>query len=229
MTTRLWEPTVADHAALVQAQNLYERCLDADERIPWVWIERSVIEHESGNGWRKHLILASVDDQLAGLVYGAFLPGFGGYLCYVAINEQFRKLGLATKLYDAFFRAMRNDAEACGESLPFVLWESHRPEDDPRLWQARVKLFERVGGKWVAGLNLMTPDYSERDAAPVPLQVFLKPMDETVFSEERLRAIIDELLIRVYGQDPGDELYDATMNTMTAPALTATSASLTPL
>ena len=129
MTTNIaihcWEPTLADHAILPRAQMLYERALDADERIPWAWIERGLIEPEPADGsWRKHLILARAGDDIAGLVYGAYLPGFGGYLCYVAVDDRFRQHGVATQLYREFFHAMRRDAAALGEPLPFVLWES---------------------------------------------------------------------------------------------------------
>jgi len=216
-----WQPTVDDHAALVHAQCLYESTLDADERIPWVWIERSVFEREpAANGWCKHLILARVNDDLAGLVYGAFLPGFGGYLCYVTIDERYRKLGLATRLYDAFESAIREDALAAGEQLPFLLWESYRPEADDndaafKLWQARTRLFERVGGLWVRGLVLQTPNFDGSGAPTVPMQVFIKPIDEPAetFDDLRLQDVTAELLQRVYGQDLGDKLWDATFDT----------------
>lgn len=214
---RCWEPTLEDHALLVTAQNLYERTLDADERIPWQWIERSVVDREPGtNGWRKHLHFASINGELAGLAYGAFLPGFGGYLCYVTVDERFRGHGVATRLYEVFFQAMRNDARACKLPLPFVLWESCRPEpeDDEaaqRIWKARERLFRRVGGGCLDGVALMTPNYLNPDGEPVPLQVFLKPMDETEFDGARLREIVSELLARVYGEEPGDTLYEATL------------------
>ena len=38
-------------------------------------------------GWRKHLLLAAPEgrtddpEALAGYAYGAYIPGYGGYLC----------------------------------------------------------------------------------------------------------------------------------------------------
>ena len=51
------------------------------------------------------------------------------------------------------------------------------PESDWKLWDARVRLFDRVGGMWIDGLELMTPNCSIDDGPPVPLQLFIKPMD----------------------------------------------------
>ncbi len=213
-----WQPTLEDHALLVHAQRLYERTLDADERIPWVWIERAIIESKPArDGWHKHLILASVDGELAGLAYGAFVPGFGGYLCYVTVDDRYRKLGLGTRLYDAFFALMRQDADLNHEPLPFVLWESYRPVDDDghehaQLWQARTRLFQHVGGLAIDGVELQTPNYDGSGPPQVPMRVFLKPLDDATesFDHERLDLIVSELLVRVYGQDPGDPLYEAT-------------------
>lgn len=211
MPIRCFEPTLADHALLVQAQILYERTLPADERIPWIWIERSAIDSDLASAWRKHLILATINGELAGFAYGAFLPGFGGYLCYVTVDERFRKHGVGTRLYDSFFAAMRSEAASCGEPLDFVLWESHHPGgSDLSLWNARLALFAKVGGRMIDGLELMTPNYSE-SSSPVPLTVFLKPMDKSEYTSEELRAIAAELLERVYVQEAGDPLFDASL------------------
>ena len=139
--------------------------------------------------------------------------GFGGYLCYVAVDERFRKQGVATVLYDAFYAAMRADAKAAGEPLPFVLWESYRPNPDDgpaamKLWQARVRLFERVGGLLAGGARSACAELPEPDAPPVPLQVFLRPMDEpaAAFDAVRFKQIIGDLYDRVLTAQPGDPL-----------------------
>ena len=130
-----WEPTNVDDPMMRAAGRLYERTLAPDERIPWMWIEKAVAGSKPG-GWRKHLILASQEgrsadpESLAGYVYGAFIPGYGGYLCYVGVADWARRTGVGTRLYEAFFQAMQADAKAADESLPFVVWESHRPEAD---------------------------------------------------------------------------------------------------
>src|SRR5258707_1386462 len=113
------------------AERLYERTLDPDERIPWIWIEKTVSGGVKPGGWRKHLILAAPEGRttdpngLAGYVYGAFIPGYGGYLCYVGVADWARRMGIGTKLYEAFFEAMRNDAKAAEEPLPFVVLGGH--------------------------------------------------------------------------------------------------------
>ena len=161
---------------------------------------------------------AADPDSLAGFAYGAHLPGYGGYLCYIGVAEPFRKRGVGTRLYNQMFRVLAADAGAIDESLPFVAWESHMPgpgapEADWKLWDARVRLFDRVGGMWIDGLELMTPNCSIDDGPPVPLQLFIKPMDvpATGFDATRLRRVAAGLLERVYKIRSDDPLYGATL------------------
>ncbi len=230
-----WEPTELGTPILDAARSLYERTIDADERIPWMWIERAVGERHlrRPTGWAKHLLLASegpdVDDprSLVGYAYGAFIPGFGGYLCYVGVAESARRLGVGSRLFDSLTKTFAADAALAGESLPFVLWESYRPtahdsESLHRLWAARSRTFERAGGFWVDGIELATPDYDDPDPlAEVPLQLFVKPVDESIgsFTPERLSEIAEQLLEKVYHEKPGDWFHDRTMNSIEEPRL----------
>lgn len=200
---------------------MYEQTLDEDERIPWEWIERSVSGRGGPEGWRRHLLLAGPDDDpngLNGYAFGSFLPGFGGYLCYVGVDPTARRSGVGTRLFEEFFRRMRADARRAGEPLPFVLWESHRPDGDTPadrdLWAARVRLFDRVGGKWVEGIDFQSPSWSDdEDAEPIPLQLFVKPEDVPAgqFDADRLRGVVAGLHRRVYKNGPDHPLYRATL------------------
>jgi GNAT superfamily N-acetyltransferase len=227
-----WEPTDLGSPVLTAAQKLYENTIDADERIPWMWIERAVGERafRRPTGWMKHLILASdaadIDDPagLLGYAYGAFIPGFGGYLCYVGVSEKARQRGVGSRLFESVFKTFAADAAYAGEPLPFVLWESYRPTaDEPAaIWDARVRLFDRVGGLWVDGLELVTPDYGdESPTAAVPLQLFVKPVDEPAagFTSDRLTGIAKELMEKVYHEKPGDYFHDATFAGLPVPRL----------
>lgn len=227
-----WEPTELGTPVLAAARQLYETTIDPDERIPWMWIERAVGERHlrRPTGWAKHLVLASegpnVDDPAAllGYAYGAFIPGFGGYVCYVGVSEAARGKGVGGRLFEAMFKAFAADAAYAGEPLPFVLWESYRPtaEDGPdahALWAARTRLFDKVGGRWVEGLELVTPNYGDDDpTASVPLQLFVKPVDEPAasFTPTRLRAVAKDLLEKVYHERPGDYFHDRTLDGVTA-------------
>jgi GNAT superfamily N-acetyltransferase len=208
------------------AERLYEQTQHPDERIPWGWIARSVKGRSCWRpgSWGKHLLVATPADRptdpgaLAGFAYGAHLPGYGGYLCYVGVDEKFRKRGVGTRLYHQMFRVLAADACAVDEPLPFVVWESHKPgpdapEADWKLWEARVRLFDKVGGLWIDGLELMTPNCAVEDGPPVPLQLFVKPVDTpaAAFDAARLKQVAAGLLERVYKARPGDPLYDATL------------------
>jgi GNAT superfamily N-acetyltransferase len=206
------------------AEQLYEATLDADERIPWLWIKRAVGERVRQPGtWVKHLVLAAdsrIDDPAAllGYAYGAFLPGYGGYVCYVGVAEAARRRGVGRRLFESLFKAFEADAAEAGQSLPFVIWESYRPgPDDPvaahAIWESRVRLFDKVGGLWVEGVDFLSPDFTDPDGPPVPLQLFIKPvgLPAAAFDAERLRQIIGGLLERVYREQPGDVLYDGTL------------------
>lgn len=208
------------------AERLYEQTQHPDERIPWGWIARSIkgrVGWRPG-AWNRHLLVATPSERaadpaaLAGFAYGAHLPGYGGYLCYIGVADAVRKRGVGTRLYNQMFKVLAADACAIDEPLPFVVWESHRPgpdapEADWKLWEARVRLFEKVGGLWIDGLELMTPNCADDDGPPVPLQLFVKPMDlpASAFDAERLRQVAAGLLEGVYRTGPGDPLYDATL------------------
>lgn len=225
----VWEAFDPADPMTAAAGRLYEETLSADERIPWAWIERAIRDRVTNKpkagAWHKHLLLAAPDgrqddpDALAGYVYGAFLPGFGGYLCYVGVAESARRLGVGRRLFEQFFQVLRVDAGELGEPFPFVIWESHRPEadapdDEWDIWTARTRLFDRVGGLWVEGVNFLSPNFSDdADAAPVPLQLFLKPVDAPAssFTLERLREVVGGLHQRVYRNAPGTALYEGTL------------------
>ena len=226
----VWEAFDANDAMTKAAADLYEKTLAPDERIPWIWIEKSVESRTKTKpgGWTKHLLLAApegrADDPsaLAGYVYGALIPKFGGYLCYIGVADWARRMGVGTRLFDQFFRQMAVDAGETGEPLPFVIWESHRPKPDALaadwdLWAARTKLFDRVGGQWVEGVDFMSPNFAlnedDEDSSPVPLQLFVKPISEPAgaFDTDRLKQVVAGLHREVYHNEPGDTLHDLTL------------------
>jgi len=227
----VWEAFDAVDPMTRAAGDLYEKTLPVDERIPWIWIEKSVESRTKtkpgkADGWTKHLLLAApenrVDDPtaLAGYVYGALIHNYGGYLCYIGVADWARRMGVGTRLFDQFFRQMAVDAGEHGTSLPFVIWESHRPQPDAPtsewdLWGARTKLFDRVGGQWVEGVDFLSPNFAseEVDAPPVPLQLFVKPVGDPIsaFDAERLKQIVSGLHREVYQNGPGDVLLERTL------------------
>lgn len=235
----VWEAFDATDPMTQAAGDLYEKTLAADERIPWIWIEKSVESRTKtkpgkADGWTKHLLLAAPNDRvddptaLAGYVYGALIPNYGGYLCYIGVADWARRMGVGTRLFDQFFRQMSVDAGELGAPLPFVIWESHRPKADAGasewdIWAARTKLFDRVGGQWVEGLDFLAPNFAseEENAAPVPLQLFVKPMSEPAgaFDSERLKQVSAGLHREVYQSEPGHALHDQTLTPGVQPRL----------
>src|SRR5205807_2505902 len=115
-----------------------------------------------------------------------------------------------------------------GVPLPFVIWESHRPGPlapaaDWDNWAARTKLFDRVGGQWVEGVDFLAPNFASDDELvdPVPLQLFLKPIGEpaAAFDGDRLRQVIGGLHRNVYHNEPGSDLFERTLPPTSQPRL----------
>jgi hypothetical protein len=210
---------------LAAVRILYETALDAAERVPWEWLERGV---KTRRDWKpgttnKHLMVATTPTgELAGFAFGLYLPGYGGYISYVAVEAGLRGQGVANKLFRFAYHVMHVDALACNETLPFVIWESHDPgTGHDKLWQARLRLFEHVGGFHIDGVSLPSPNWLEETAPPVLLQLFLAPQDEpwNNFDSARVRQAVDGLLRRVYRAEPGEPEYDKTLTAGCHPRL----------
>jgi GNAT superfamily N-acetyltransferase len=219
-----WEPTDPSELAVEQARHLYEATIDPAERIPWAWIARAAGYRPSRDApWRPHLILAADAEgdrrgPVLGFYYGSFIRDYGGYGCYLSVDPHTRGRGVATRLFRELIDVLRRDAHGIGESLPFVIWDSHRPapSDPPEAWSnwlARLRLFEKVGGRWIAGANFAAPNYADPDGQPVPLELFLIPVDETeaAFDDRRLRGVVEGLRRRVYRMDESDEPFRRAM------------------
>lgn len=212
-----WEPTGPYSQDVKQAQRLYERTLDADERIPWAWILRGINTRPAG-GWARHLLLAGAPGRVLGFAYGAYIPGFGGYVCYLGVDGRSRGKGIGAGLFRGLFDRFEKDARRAGETLPFVVWESYKPGplDSEKLhdtWKARVRLFTKVGGYGVKGLTLRTPNYADPAAPPVPLKVFVKPVARPAadFGPVVLKRIAAGMLGRIYRMHPDEPLYAASL------------------
>jgi hypothetical protein len=102
-----------------------------------------------------------------------------------------------------------------------VIWESHKPEahalsTDWDMWTARTRLFDRVGGLWLEGVDFQAPnmeDDEDSGVTSVPMQLFVKPMGEPAssFNAERLKQVVGGLHREVYRNEPGDTLFDLTL------------------
>ena len=204
---------------------LYETTLDEAERIPWEWLARTPERRVAWRPGRRrpHLIVATPQAEPTrpvGFGYGAFLPGYGGYVCYLGVDPMARGRGTGTQLFRFLFRLIESAAHISAVRLPFIVWESHPPAD-PALWAARVRVFDRVGGLWARGIELHTPNYMRPNAPPVRLQIFLRPGDEPSgsFTTERVREAVLGLYDQIYHIPPDDPLYRATVGGAVNPRL----------
>lgn len=175
---------------------------------------------------RAHLVVAtpkSEPHRPVGFGYGAFLPGYGGYVCYLGVDPLTRGQGTGTKVFQFLFQLIENAARVSALALPFIIWESHRP-DDPNLWAARLRTFHKAGGLWMQGVDMQTPNYMRANAPPVRLKLFLRPWDKpaTTFDGERLRAAVCGLYEQVYHIPPDDTLHRKTMDAAVNPRLVPT-------
>src|SRR5947199_332206 len=86
---------------------------------------------------------------------------------------------------------------------PHTVRASRRPapSDSPEVcanWHARLRLFEKVGGRCIAGASFAAQNYADEDGPPVPLELCLIPVDEpeSAFDDQRLRDVAEGLLRR---------------------------------
>jgi ribosomal protein S18 acetylase RimI-like enzyme len=229
-----WEALDPGDPALAHVRRLYEATLDAAERIPWPWIEGALAQRAAWRPghWSPHLVLAALRPRgaaagrVGGFAYGAHVPGYGGYACYLGVEESARGRGMGTRLMQLLQRLLEVDAFCEGVELPFVVWESRRPEPtappaEQALWQTRLRLFARLGAWWVAGLNFLAPNFARRQGPPVPLQLFLIPVARPAeaLDSAALRRVAAGLLQGVYGRSAGDSLVQQTLPPDCRPSL----------
>jgi len=235
-----WEALDPGDAKLIQAQRLYEATIEPAERIPWEWIREGVARRRS---WRPgtrspHLLLAAdTHDKVAGFLYGMHVPGYGGYCCYLGVDPSLRRHGIGTRLMRLLPQVLRVDASCGAEALPFVVWESRAPKGEQptsvrrwheagSLWQARLRLFDKLGAWWMAGLTFWAPNFSDGTERAVPLELFLLPVDEPAeaFDASRLREVTLGLYRGVYRRHEGDALLEKTLGSARQPSLQPVSA-----
>jgi GNAT superfamily N-acetyltransferase len=144
---------------------------------------------------------------------------------YIGVDPARRRSGVGRRLIEVSVRLLQVDACCEGDELPFVVWESRppQPDDEPgrRGWEARLGLWQRVGARWVSGLTFHAVNYHRRQAAPVPLQLFLLPVDRPAqgFDAAALRQVAAGLLREVYRRQSGDPHYDLTLPPGCSPTL----------
>jgi GNAT superfamily N-acetyltransferase len=229
-----WEALDPEDPVLERARHLYETTLPAEERIPWQWIEHAVAARRTWRPghWSPHLLLAGPrqdhvkGEPAIGFAYGAHVPGFGGYACYLGVDARHRGRGTGTRLLRLLVRVFQVDAACEGVPLPFVMWESRRPEssateEERAVWRARLRLFAKVGAFWIDGVDFLAPNFARRQGPPVPLQLFLIPVDQPAeaFDAAALRAVAAALHESVYGRSTGDPLFERTLPTGSRPVL----------
>jgi GNAT superfamily N-acetyltransferase len=229
-----WEALDPSDPALARARHLYETTQAAPERIPWAWIAGAVADRHAWRPghWAPHLLLAAPRsaaddaDSVVGFAYGIHVPDYGGYVSYLGVDPHRRRQGAGTRLLRLMTCVLRVDAACEGVPLPFVVFESRRPDpgagaEEMNLWRARVALFARAGAWWVEGLTFFAPNFARRQGPPVPLQLFLIPVETPVgeFVAAALRDVAAGLLREVYGRREGDALFGRTSPPGCRPAL----------
>src|SRR6476661_9605908 len=121
-TGAVHEVTRPDHPQLAAVRRLYEATIDRSTRIPWEWMSGGLGRPRTGRDrWWPHLLLTPPDGPPAGFAYGSFLPGYGGYACYLGVAPAARGQGLGRALLEELFAAFRQDAADLIEPFPFAI------------------------------------------------------------------------------------------------------------
>lgn len=207
-----WEALDPESPDVDRARELFEATQPLDERIPWEWIVRSVKrrpEWRPGR-WSPHLLVAALREgkkigTVTGFATGMYFPGFGGYMSYIGVDRIRRGQGVGTRLIQLLGHVLAADASGTGEELPFIVWESRPPvandENGGAAWRSRLRLFERVGAKWIGGVSFHAVSYTSDNDTPIPLQLFVLPgpgKSDELASQEALIQIITGLGQEVY-------------------------------
>jgi hypothetical protein len=227
-----WEALAPRGKALRQARRLYKRLLMPEERIPWRWIRKGLgcEPTQQPDGRNCHLLLAGrgAPDtrRVVGMAYGAYLPSYGGYGAYLAVDERQRGRGIGTRLWQLLVKRFQLDAACAGLPLPFVVWESRPPAQNAvaaerSMWRSRLRIWARLGAWRIAGVKVLTPNFGDPAGPPVVEQLFLLPVDTpaVAFDSNALRRVVSGLLRCVYHQAPGTSLYDSTLRLGSRPVL----------
>ena len=211
------EVTRSADPALPTIRALYDATQHPDERVPWAWVSGSLGASGKPGGPTRHLLVAESGGTVTGFVMGVHLPGYGGYVSYLGVAPAARGRGVGGALFDALFGRFEFDAVHRAEPLAFAVWESKQPaadapEAEVATWQARLKLFAKVGARRIEGIELHTPNYTHPERPGPILQLFVKPMSWTTetLTPTRLKVIAEGLMSRVYKRDRADELWQRT-------------------
>jgi GNAT superfamily N-acetyltransferase len=221
---------------LRQARRIYKTCLPEEERVPWRWIKEGLAGERvwHPDRWSCHLLLAGLrrpgeeKRRVIGFAYGAHVPGFGGYGGYLGVDPRYRGRGVGARLWRLLIQRLQLDAACAGVPLPFVVWESRPPaqeaaEEEHTVWRSRLRLWAQVGAWRVGGVRFLTPNFADRHGPPVPLQLFLKPVDlpPAAFDATALRSVVAGLHRFVYELPSDDDLAITTLPTDARPTLQA--------
>lgn len=228
-----WEALQTRGKPLRQARRIYKSCLSEEERIPWSWIKEGLSGERvwHPDRWSCHLLLAGLsrpgkERRVIGFSYGALVPGFGGYGGYLGVDPQCRGRGIGSRLWRLLVQRLQLDAACAGVSLPFVIWESRPPakdasEEEQAVWRSRLRLWSQVGAWRIGGVHFLTPNFADDQGPPVPLQLFLKPVDmpAAAFDSATLRSVVLGLHRFVYDLPGDDPLVSASLLPTSRPTL----------
>ncbi|MBK8985576.1 MAG: hypothetical protein IPM39_05775 [Chloroflexi bacterium] len=132
-----------------------------------------------------------------------------GFLAYMAITAVSRGQGLGGW---AFSETMARLAQEAGERPLGMCWEVERPSDihDPRerqLAERRIRFYERNGSILLPDIELLTPSLGAGLPEMSYYLMYYPLTDEPAISPERVRAMVDVILLESYGVAPESVYY----------------------
>jgi GNAT superfamily N-acetyltransferase len=203
-----------------QALAIYEASFPAEERDAPENLVRQIRLSTRGAADQEKLyhflVGVSGEEAMALSLYSYHVRQRLGYLAYMAITAVSRGQGLGSWM---FSQTMESLAQEADERPYGMCWEVERPADiqnpqERQFAERRIRFYERNGSILFPEVELLTPPVGE-GLPEVTYHLMYYPLsDEPINAPDRIRAMVDVILLEGYGVAPESHYYRRAMQSI---------------